>query len=141
MRPASQSRFVFLAIVAFTFGSHCVFGWKIWQKKRTLYYLGSGHSSVFLLCYHSPTVNQQNVTNKTGNTHILDNCSSVMFFTLVLLPMSILFGSVILFGGLHKFLALRVSLLSAFLLIVPLSVYVRKPHVRTTLARELKNMF
>lgn len=68
-------------------------------------------------------------------TSMLDHKSSLIFLILVLL-LTPTVAMLVLFLGMPQML-MRITGLSSLLLVLPLSVYIRKPHVRTTLAREL----
>ena len=136
-------KITFFAIMAVTFITHCVLGWKIWKKKRSLFYLGSGvhHQPVVFICQVQPQVEANVVANNSNSqynhdlTSMLDHKSSLIFLILVLL-LTPTVAMLVLFLGMPQML-MRITGLSSLLLVLPLSVYIRKPHVRTTLAREL----
>ncbi len=131
-------RLIFLGTGILTCGTHCILGWKIWRKKRTLSYLGNGAShppKIFWLSHPKPP---QVVSEESS---LLDNVSSaifLVFFILMMVASSSLF--LLFMGGLPLALVARMAMLSFVLLINPLSVYVRKPHIRTVLARELREL-
>ncbi len=143
---------IFFIITVFTCLNHCILGLKIHLKKRSLSYRGgSGQHhppGVFvILCrrpqqapqapIQSPRVLQAPHPNQnsTINSLLLDHFSSMMFLALVVMVVLLFF-----FGGLPQVLLLRVVLLSFLIAVMPLSVYVRKSHVRATLYRELKEV-
>ena len=146
-------RLIFNGMFATTFVTHCAFGWKIWKKKKSLSRVGTGggggggggvcgslrRPKVFLVLCHPP---QAKKTASSPNLHasMLDDLSSVFFFAVlfVLLPP---LAYLLFLGGLPQAVTLRLVMVAFLVVIMPLSVYVRKPHVRTTLVREVKASF
>ncbi len=150
---------IFLGTVLMTFANHCVLGYKIWRKKRSFWPKeGSGvvhhhhhhhhQPRIFILPRRSqppppppPQPPAPPPANANTDSSVLDPCSSATFVVLLILLAPVLSSvSLFLWGGLPLVLVTRLVLLSSFLVVMPLSVYVRKPHVRATLARELKEM-
>ncbi len=129
-----MAKLIFRGMFAMTLTVHCILGWKIWQKKKTLSYLGSAtnhQARIFILC-HSPQL------KKSTDSSILDDISSVVFFVVFLVLVPSLLVALVFLGGLPQVVTLRLATVAFLVVVLPLLVYVRKPHVRTILARELK---
>ena len=136
-----MSTVILRSLVTLTCSMHCVLGWQIWRKKRTLSHLGSGGhngTKVFIIPWHSQHVKGPNALHHAIGSSIMDSISSALFLILAILFLPGVSVLLIFFGGLPQFLVGRIAMLLSLVVIIPISVYIRKPHVRTTLARELR---
>ncbi len=115
--------------------THCLLGWKIWYKKRSLSQNGwQPQAKIFAICQ------QSHLEQPSSDTFLLDHCSSFKFLALLLPLVPVLFISLLHFAGMPLILT-RLAVTSAIMAIMPLSVYARKPHVRKTLKREIRAWF
>ncbi len=128
---------ILMGMVIATCITHCILGMKIRRKKKSLSYLGGsgGHQQPKVFALSHP-----DVSNNPTTSYIFGHLSSVLLITSLILFVPLIHILLFLFGGLPLFLVVRVATLSALLVVTSLSVYIRKPHVRTTLARELKEL-
>ncbi len=132
---------MFSGLVLMTCCIHCVMGWKIWQKKVLSSQPSGAHQkqNIFIIC-HSQSQKTTNAASGFAKSSVLDNLSSVLFLFLLIVFIPVISVVFMLLGGLPVILAVRLAVLASFLTIMPVSVYIREGHVRTTLLRELKQM-
>ncbi len=138
-------KLIVVGLLIATCSTHGILGWKIWRNNRGKSYNNSvpQKPKVFFICNANPGHPKSSTANKSSSLRVslTDRLSSGMFLflfaismapVLFLLPGDMMGATVIL---------VRLSTVSTFLLAMPLSIYVRKPHVRATLLREFKELF
>ena len=111
---------------------HVILGFEIWRKKRKLQQASNqdGHTKIFIIfkcsqCHESP------------KTSLLDSMSNALFLAFVLsLPGLLSVLPTIALGVSHFYI--HVTAIMSFAVGLPLSVYIRQPHLRKTLGRKLK---
>ncbi len=125
MPKEHQDMSLFVGLIIATAVNHLACGFKIWRKKRRI---GASDKKKTIW-----TSQQQK------DPSLLDHKSSCMFALL-----NCMFAPAvgIFVGYLTGFpkVGMKAAMLTVLVLVMPLSIYARKPHIRTTLARELKDI-
>ncbi len=131
-----------ISFLALILASCCFLGflkWKIWRHRRKLSRAPLSRKQpkrIFVISWNRA----ERKSTKTGSPVVLDNLSDVTFMALMLLTAPTLILLQMHVTGAPLIMS-RLLVNSVFFLIMPLSIYARKPHVRTTLAREIKAIF
>ena len=117
----------FAVILVTTATNYIVLGWKIHQKKRQL---------------ESQENSQQHQFSNNGSgldaTSLLDFKSAMLLISLMIFMAALGFlTSLLAFGEVSFQLAVRGSGLAGVILVMPLSMYARRPHLRKVLRMEL----
>ena len=132
-----------LGLVIITLFLHGILGWKMWHKKRKLvsrHLPSQGQQGIFTIC-RAKKLAQHKEASHSKDTSLLDHLGSILFLGLVVMPLVPFFSYLPEHFKGAPLILVRLSILSTFLLVLPLSIYIRKPHVRSTLHREVKDMF
>ncbi len=135
-------RKLFLGMAALTCATHTVLGWKIWRRKRKLLLQQQQQQrqpSVFFLGGQQQHLPSKSRVNLAVDPALLNYLTCAAFVLLVFLLTPAL-TRLVACSGWISLLGTRVALWSAILGLVPASVYARKPHLRATLAREVRNL-
>ncbi len=124
------SKIVGMGLLILTGFTHSILGWKIWHRKRRFFHQGEKHQLKIFAIFRQPTMEEESKDN-----FLLDHCLSFKSLAFLIPIIPIFFVLSMYFAGMPLILV-RVIILSATLVMLPLSVYIRKPHVRKILKRE-----